>query len=71
MVERLAAEHAGRVAVLPLVESACIHMAQTTEERLAACLDAVAGGSDAFAVRAPEEYRDNAKLALERMLRQM
>ena len=71
LVERLAAEHAGRVAVLPLVESACIHMAQTTEERLAACLDAVAGGSDAFAVRAPEEYRDNAKLALERMLRQM
>ena len=71
LVERLAQEHAGRVTVIPLVESACSHMAQTTEERLAACLDAVAAGDDSFVVRAPEEYKESAKLALERMLRQI
>ncbi|MDR0816446.1 MAG: quinolinate synthase NadA [Desulfovibrio sp.] len=71
LVKRLADENRGRVTVLPLVESACTHMAQTTEERLAACLDAVAAGDDGFMVTAPEELRENAKLALERMLRIM
>ena len=71
LVERLAAEQQGRVTVLPLVESACTHMAQTTEERLAACLNAVAQGDNAFQVQAPEEYRENARIALERMLQNM
>ena len=69
LVERLAAEHRDRVMVLPLVESACTHMAQTTEERLADCLDAVAAGGDAFAVRIPEGMKEQAKNALERMFR--
>jgi quinolinate synthase len=69
LVERLAAEHRGRVTVLPLVESACTHMAQTTEERLAACLDAAAAGDDGFLLRVPEESGEQAKNALERMFR--
>ena len=69
LVERLAAEHAGRLTVLPLVESACTHMAQTTEEKLAATLRAALAGSDEFLVVAPEEYRVNARAALETMLR--
>ncbi len=68
LVERLAAEHKGRVKVLPLVESACTHMAQTTEERLSATLQAILAGSDAFVVNAQEELRDNARGALETML---
>ncbi|MDR2076357.1 MAG: quinolinate synthase NadA [Desulfovibrio sp.] len=67
LVERLAAEHRDRLTVLPLVESACTHMAQTTEERLAACLEAAAGGGDGFAVRISEENREQARSALERM----
>lgn len=69
LVERLAAEHAGRLTVLPLVESACTHMAQTTEEKLEATLKAVLAGSEEFLVVAPEEYRANARAALETMLR--
>jgi quinolinate synthase len=69
LVERLAVEHRDRVTVMPLVESACTHMAQTTEERLAACLEAVAAGGDGFAVRIPEENREQARIALERMFR--
>ncbi|MDR2162127.1 MAG: quinolinate synthase NadA [Desulfovibrio sp.] len=68
LVERLAEEHRGRVTVLPLVESACTHMAQTTEECLESCLAAVAEGREDFVIRAPEENREPAKLALERML---
>jgi quinolinate synthase len=69
LVERLAAEHRDRLTVLPLVESACTHMAQTTEERLAACLEALAAGDDGFVLRVPEESGEQAKNALERMFR--
>ena len=69
LVERLAAQHKGRVTVLPLVESACTHMAQTTEARVHACLEAVAAGSSSFEVTVPEAYREPAKQALETMLR--
>jgi quinolinate synthase len=68
LVERLAREHAGRISVLPLVESACTHMAQTTEERLGAALEAVAAGKTDFLVSIAEETRDPARAAMERML---
>ncbi|MDR2489565.1 MAG: quinolinate synthase NadA [Desulfovibrio sp.] len=68
LVERLADQHKERLNVLPLVESACTHMAQTTEERLSAALDAVAGGSADFLVSIPDEVRLPAKAALDRML---
>ena len=68
LVERLAEEHKGRVEVLPLVESACTHMAQTTEERLGAALEDIATGGSDFLVTVPEDVKAPAKAALERML---
>lgn len=68
LVERLAKEHAGRIDIHPLVESACTHMAQTTEERLGAALDALSRGSDEFLVRVEEKLKAPAKASLERML---
>jgi len=73
LVERLAAEHRDRVKVLPLVESACTHMAQTTEERLAASVQALIrkdqnGELSKFAVRIADEWRAPARAALDLML---
>ena len=68
LVERLAEQHKDRLTVLPLVESACTHMAQTTEERLGAALDDIAAGGSAFMVSIPDDVRLPAKAALERML---
>ena len=68
LVERLAEQHKGRITVLPLLESACTHMAQTTEGRLGACLDALAQGRDDFLVRIGDELRAPARASLERML---
>ncbi|MDR3074014.1 MAG: quinolinate synthase NadA [Deltaproteobacteria bacterium] len=71
LVERLAAQYAGRITVLPLVESACTHMAQTTEESLAAALDSLeTDGPEAspYRVRIADELRTPAKAALERMI---
>lgn len=68
LVERLAGEHKNRLTVLPLVESACGHMAQTTEERLGAALDDIAVGGSNFLVTIPEELKAPAKASLERML---
>jgi quinolinate synthase len=68
LVERLAKQQAGRISVLPLVESACTHMAQTTEERLGTALDDIAAGNSAFLVSIPEQSRIPAQAALERML---
>jgi len=72
LVERLAAEHRGRVNVMPLVESACTHMAQTTEERLAASLEALilrdqSGRPSNFEVRINDAWREPAQDALARM----
>ncbi|MDR2825554.1 MAG: quinolinate synthase NadA [Deltaproteobacteria bacterium] len=77
LVERLAAEHQGRITIVPLVESACTHMAQTTEESLGKALDALqdmeAGGENQtpspFLVRIPEEFKVPAKATLERMFK--
>jgi quinolinate synthase len=67
LVERLAAQYAGRKTVLPLLESACSHMNSVTEEKLAATLTAVENGTCA-PVMVPLEMQDNARVALERML---
>jgi quinolinate synthase len=73
LVERLARQHAGRLTVLPLVESACTHMAQTTEESLCAALEALARAEDTgeespYRVRIEPELQAPARAALERML---
>jgi quinolinate synthase len=73
LVRRLAEQHKGRITILPLIESSCPHMAQTTEERLAAALDALqnsreTGQDSPFLVRVPEELKAPAKRALECML---
>lgn len=68
LVMRLAEEQKGRITVLPLSESLCAFMGETTEERLAQCLDAVAAGSDQYRVRVAEEQKQDAKASLERML---
>lgn len=68
LVERLAEQHKGRIRILPLVESACTHMAQTTEERLGAALDALAEGRQDFLVRIGNELKEPARASLERML---
>ena len=73
LVQRLAERHKGRVRILPLVESACTHMAQTTEERLAATLDSLvsceADGSESpFMVRIPDALKAPAEETLIRML---
>lgn len=68
LVERLAEQHKDRIRILPLVESACTHMAQTTEQRLGATLDALAAGKEDFRVRIGDELKEPAKASLERML---
>ena len=73
LVERLAAEHKGRITVVPLVASICPHMAQTTEKSLGAALDALQSSRETkqhspFLVRVPENLKAPAKAALERML---
>ncbi|MDR0338758.1 MAG: quinolinate synthase NadA [Desulfovibrio sp.] len=73
LVERLAEQHRHRLHILPLVESACTHMAQTTEERLAEALDALAESADMgkaspFLVRIDDDLTIPARKALECML---
>ncbi|MDR1489238.1 MAG: quinolinate synthase NadA [Desulfovibrio sp.] len=73
LVERLAAEHAGRLTILPLVESACTHMAQTTEESLCSALESLAeaeqtGDVSPYQVSIGMEQKAPAREALERML---
>jgi quinolinate synthase len=74
LVERLAEEHKGRIAILPLVESSCVHMAQTTEGSLGAALDALVScekkrSASPFLVRIPGEFKEPAKATLERMFK--
>jgi quinolinate synthase len=73
LVRRLEEEHKGRVSIFPLDESSCPHMAQTTEESLAAAMEALALSRETrnpspYLVRVPEEFKAPAKEALERML---
>jgi quinolinate synthase len=74
LVERLAEQHKGRINIIPLVESACTHMAQTTEERLGAALDALAACEknhtlSPFLVQIPEDFKAPARATLERMFK--
>ncbi|MDR1946064.1 MAG: quinolinate synthase NadA [Desulfovibrio sp.] len=73
LVERLARRHEERLTVLPLVESACTHMAQTTEDSLCAALEALnraedAGEESPCKVKIGCELQAPARAALERML---
>jgi quinolinate synthase len=73
LVRRLAEEHKERISIFPLTESSCPHMAQTTEESLAAAMKALLNSREqnmpsAFAVTVPEEFKTPAREALERML---
>ncbi len=73
LVRRLAAEHKGRITVLPLAESACEFMAETTEERLDAVLSALianreGGPESPYRVTVDEALKAPARAALERML---
>jgi len=65
LVERLAAEQAGRVRVIPLVASACPDMASTTLTRLHALLHQ---WPDESVVTVPAAEAREARLALDRML---
>lgn len=72
LVKRLAEQHRGRIAILPLFESYCPHMAQITEERLALALEDLAearqaGRDSSFVVRVAEHLKAPAKATLERM----
>jgi quinolinate synthase len=73
LVERLAQRHARRLTVLPLVESACTHMAQTTEDSLCAALEALdraegGGERSPYKVEIGRDLQAPARVALERML---
>lgn len=73
LVKRLAEQHKDRITILPLAKSPCAQMRQVTEERLAACLDALAvsrntGTPSPFQVHVDESLKAPAKKALERML---
>lgn len=73
LVRRLAAQHEGRIRIMPLAESSCPHMAQITEERLAAAVHALAnsretGEDSPCMVTIDDALKAPAKDALERML---
>ncbi|BFR48387.1 quinolinate synthase NadA [Nitratidesulfovibrio sp. HK-II] len=67
LVQRLARQHAGRLTVLPLLESACSHMARVTEPKLLRTLEGVAAGTET-PVTVPMDLHEPAKAALQRML---
>ena len=68
LVERLAAQYRGKKKVIPLVESECTHMSQTTGASLLATLQDIQAGGTRFAVKAPEALGPDAKRALDTML---
>lgn len=67
LVERLAHEHAGRITVLPLLESSCSHMARVTAPKLLRTLEAISNGNGA-PVTVPFDLMSDARAALTRML---
>ncbi|MDL2267707.1 quinolinate synthase NadA [Desulfovibrio sp. OttesenSCG-928-G15] len=74
LVERLARQHQGRITILPLAPSACSFMGETTENILAEALEEMercmeSGGRSPYHVVAPENLKDYAKAALDRMLK--
>lgn len=65
LVQRLAKQHAGRVAVYPLRESSCVNMSITTEAKLLRLLQE---WPDKNKVRVPDTLQEHARAALTRML---
>lgn len=68
LVRRLVQEHQQRLTIAPLRVSACPNMARTTAKKLLHTLQTWPAEN---IVRVPDEYRQNARLALERMFNGM
>ncbi len=66
LVDRLAAEYAGRVTVKALAPSVCANMARTNEENL---LSVLAGWPAANEIHVPADIAPDARKCLEKMLR--
>ena len=74
LVERLASKYSGKLSIMPLVESACTHMAQTTETTLIDALDALAESEKTkkiskYQVSVADHLKADAKRSLDTMLR--
>lgn len=68
LVERLAKQYEGQKTVVPLVESECTHMSQTTAEKLWDTLEDIKAGGTKYLAKAAPDLEANAKKALETML---
>ena len=75
LVERLAEQYKGKVTVLPLLESECSHMDRTKPVHLLSALESIADPGNASwpscVVTVDSDVAANAKLCLERMLKEM
>ncbi|CAK7011657.1 MAG: Quinolinate synthase A [Desulfovibrio sp.] len=75
LVERLAEQYAGKRTIVPLLESECSHMDRTKPYHLLAALESIAepekAGPPSCIVSVAPSIADDAKLALERMLKEM
>lgn len=74
LVERLAEQYKGSRTIVPLLESECSHMDRTKPHHLLAALESIAAPENAARpsciVNIAPAIRDNAKLALDRMLQE-
>ena len=68
LVKRLQAEYHGQKTVLPLAESECSYMMETTEQALLDCLLDIKNGGTRYKAEAAPHLAADARLALERML---
>lgn len=68
LVHRLAKQYEGHKTIIPLVESECTHMTQTTAEKLLATLQDIKDGGTKYLTKAEESLSANAQKSLETML---
>ena len=68
LVQRLAKQYEGQKTIIPLVESECTHMTQTTAEKLLATLKDIQAGGTKYEAKAASILAANAKKSLETML---
>ena len=68
LVQRLAKQYEGQKTIIPLVESECTHMTQTTAEKLLATLKDIQAGGTKYEAKAASNLAANAKKSLETML---
>ena len=68
LVQRLAKQYEGHKTIIPLVESECTHMTQTTAEKLLATLKDIQAGGTKYEAKAASNLAANAKKSLETML---